>query len=70
MNCEHGARAGKQSVPVIEGFEKQRGEGGVPVVAVKDLGRPLHALATDEHGAREGEKSQVLVRIGRVQGLA
>ncbi len=68
VNRQDRARVPEQLVPVVGRLEKQRRERGVPVVAMQDLGRPLHVLAGGEHGAGERQEAQVLIRIGRVQG--
>jgi hypothetical protein len=63
VDREQGARALEQAVPGIDRLEVERQEGGVPVVRVDDVGRPLPALRELDCGAREDREAQVLVGV-------
>ena len=70
VDREERARLREEAIPPVTRLEREREEGGLPVVAVDDVGREAHALAHLERGTRQHEEAQVLVGICRVERRA
>ncbi len=70
VDGEQRAGGGEQRLVLEDGAQQQRGEGGVPVIAVHDARCPAHLATGHEGRAREGDEAQVFVRIAGVEAGA
>ncbi len=69
MNRENAGRTGECRVFVIQSLQQYRNKGGLPVVAVQDIGSPQD-LRRLKHGTREhGESFSVVVVITQLRAI-